>query len=113
MGTVFQNLIKNGIKFNRSEIPEVIIQCVAHPTAQNRIQITFSDNGIGFDKRHGDKIFTLFQRLHSREDYDGNGIGLAVCKKIIELHGGRIYAESVLRKGSTFYVDLPGSFASD
>ncbi|EMJ95039.1 PAS domain S-box protein [Leptospira alstonii] len=113
MGMVFQNLIKNGIKFNRNERPEVIIQCVPHPAAQNRIQITFSDNGIGFDKRHGDKIFTLFQRLHSREDYDGNGIGLAVCKKIIELHGGRIYAESVLRKGSTFYVDLPGTLASD
>lgn len=112
IGMVFQNLIKNGLKFNQSESPEVIIQCVPHPTEPNWIQITFLDNGIGFDKKHGDKIFTLFQRLHSREDYEGNGIGLAVCKKIIELHGGRIYAESVPQKGSTFYVDLPGALTS-
>ncbi|PJZ59237.1 PAS domain S-box protein [Leptospira barantonii] len=112
IGMVFQNLIKNGIKFNQSETPEIIIQCVPHPTEPNWIQITFLDNGIGFDKKHGDKIFTLFQRLHSREDYEGNGIGLAVCKKIIELHEGRIYAESVLQKGSTFYVDLPGTLPS-
>lgn len=108
MGTVFQNLIKNGIKFNRSERPEVIVQCVAHPSEPNWIQISFSDNGIGFDKKHEDKIFTIFQRLHNREDYEGNGIGLAVCKKIIELHGGRIYAKSTLRKGSTFYLEFPG-----
>ncbi|XDD51214.1 PAS domain S-box protein [Leptospira sp. WS92.C1] len=109
IGMVFQNLIKNGIKFNKKEIPEIIIQCVSHPTETGWIRITFFDNGIGFDKKHGDKIFTLFQRLHSREEFEGNGIGLAVCKKIIELHGGRIYAESVLGSGSTFYVDLPGS----
>ncbi|MDI7216958.1 PAS domain S-box protein [Leptospira santarosai] len=109
IGTVFQNLIKNGIKFNRSERPEVVIRCVPHPIEPNWIQITFADNGIGFDKKHDGKIFTLFQRLHGREDYEGNGIGLAVCKKIIEFHGGRIYAESVLQKGSTFYVDLPGA----
>ncbi|AVV49568.1 PAS domain-containing sensor histidine kinase [Leptospira santarosai] len=109
MGTVFQNLIKNGIKFNRSERPEVVIRCVPHPIEPNWIQITFADNGIGFDKKHDGKIFTLFQRLHGREDYEGNGIGLAVCKKIVEFHGGRIYAESVLQKGSTFYVDLPGA----
>ncbi|AAS69807.1 PAS domain S-box protein [Leptospira interrogans] len=113
MGTVFQNLIKNGIKFNRSERPEVIVQCVAHPSEPNWIQISFSDNGIGFDKKHEDKIFTIFQRLHNREDYEGNGIGLAVCKKIIELHGGRIYAKSTLRKGSTFYLEFPGKLESD
>ncbi|AXX16405.1 PAS domain S-box protein [Leptospira borgpetersenii] len=112
MGTVFQNLIKNGIKFNQSENPEVNIRCIPHPIEPNWIQITFADNGIGFDKKHDGKIFTLFQRLHSREDYEGNGIGLAVCKKIIEFHGGRIYAESVLQKGSTFYVDLPGALTS-
>ncbi|WP_004472545.1 PAS domain S-box protein [Leptospira santarosai] len=112
IGTVFQNLIKNGIKFNRSERPEVVIRCVPHPIEPNWIQITFADNGIGFDKKHDGKIFTLFQRLHGREDYEGNGIGLAVCKKIIEFHGGRIYAESVLQKGSTFYVDLPGALTS-
>ncbi|RHX79710.1 histidine kinase [Leptospira yasudae] len=111
IGMVFQNLIKNGLKFNKSETPEVIIQCIPHPTEPDWIQITFFDNGIGFDKKHGDKIFTLFQRLHSREDFEGNGIGLAVCKKIVELHGGRIYAESALGKGSTFYVDLPGTLS--
>ncbi|TGK17736.1 PAS domain S-box protein [Leptospira stimsonii] len=108
IGMVFQNLIKNGLKFNKSKIPEVIIQCVPHPTERKWIQITFFDNGIGFDKKHEEKIFTLFQRLHAREDFEGNGIGLAVCKKIIELHGGRIYAQSKLGEGSTFYVDLPG-----
>ncbi|MBM9577154.1 PAS domain S-box protein [Leptospira sp. 201903070] len=109
IGTVFQNLVKNGLKFNRNQIPEVIIQSIPHPTEHNWIQITFFDNGIGFDKKHEEKIFTLFQRLHAREDFDGNGIGLAVCKKIIELHGGRIHAQSRLGEGSTFYVDLPGS----
>ncbi|AOP34829.1 histidine kinase [Leptospira tipperaryensis] len=108
IGMVFQNLIKNGLKFNKSKIPEVIIQCVPHPMERNWIQITFFDNGIGFDKKHEEKIFTLFQRLHGREDFEGNGIGLAVCKKIIELHGGRIHAQSKLGEGSTFYVDLPG-----
>ncbi|MBM9502360.1 PAS domain S-box protein [Leptospira sp. 201903071] len=113
IGTVFQNLVKNGLKFNKSKIPEVIIQCVPHPTEHNWIQITFFDNGIGFDKKHGEKIFTLFQRLHAREDFEGNGIGLAVCKKIIELHGGRIYAQSRLGEGSTFYVDLPGALSME
>ncbi|MDV6235743.1 PAS domain S-box protein [Leptospira ellisii] len=109
IGMVFQNLIKNGIKFNRSGVPEVVIRSVPHPSEPNWIRITFFDNGIGFDKKHGEKIFTLFQRLHSREDYEGNGIGLAVCKKIVELHGGRIFAESIPGSGSTFYVDIPGS----
>lgn len=108
IGMVFQNLIKNGLKFNKSKIPEVIIQCVPHPTERKWIRISFFDNGIGFDKKHEEKIFTLFQRLHAREEFEGNGIGLAVCKKIIELHGGRIHAQSKLGEGSTFYVDLPG-----
>ncbi|TGK29017.1 PAS domain S-box protein [Leptospira gomenensis] len=109
IGMVFQNLIKNGIKFNKNEVPEVVVRSVPHPTEPNRIRITFFDNGIGFDKKHEEKIFTLFQRLHSREDYEGNGIGLAVCKKIVELHGGRIFAESVPGVNSVFYVDIPGS----
>ncbi|OLP15561.1 hypothetical protein BST81_25685 [Leptolyngbya sp. 'hensonii'] len=102
-----QNLIGNAIKY-RGEDPPVI-----HITAtQQATEWVFSiqDNGIGIDPQYTDRIFILFQRLHTRRKYSGTGIGLAICKKIVELHQGRIWVESQVGQGSTFYVALPDRY---
>lgn len=101
---VFQNLISNALKYqdeNRS--PELVIDF-----SENKDFWIFSvkDNGIGIEKEYLEKIFVIFQRLHPRDQYSGTGIGLAICKKIVELHGGKIWAESELGKGSTFYFSI-------
>ena len=101
---VFQNLIGNAIKF-RSERP-LEIQVEARQE-QGYWLFSIKDNGIGLDVNQRDKIFKIFQRLHSRQKYSGSGIGLSICKKIIERHGGSIWVESVLDAGSTFCFTLP------
>jgi PAS domain S-box-containing protein len=101
---VFQNLVANAIKYRRSEVkPRIRIFCEQH---DGRCQIFVEDNGIGFEEKYLDKIFQPFQRLHGRNEYPGTGIGLAICKKIVDRHGGSITAKSIPGKGSTFIVTL-------
>lgn len=99
MVQVFQNLIANGVKFRGDEPPRVHVSA-DHDEKEWTVRVR--DNGIGIDPRYYDKLFIIFKRLHSREEYPGTGIGLATCKKIVERHGGRIWAESEPGKGSTF-----------
>ncbi len=106
---VFQNLIGNAIKF-RSELP-LQIQIGAVRT-ENEWQFSVSDNGIGIEPQYCSRIFIIFQRLHGRGMYPGTGIGLAVCKKIVERHGGRIWVESEPGKGSIFYFTIPDTAAN-
>ncbi|MGZ4949050.1 MAG: PAS domain S-box protein [Halobacteriota archaeon] len=101
---VFQNLIGNAIKFRSDRPPEVY---VAAEQDGDTWRFSVKDNGIGIGMEYADRIFTLFQRLHTRRDYSGTGIGLAICKRIVERHGGQIWVESIPGSGSTFYFTLP------
>ena len=105
MRQLFQNLISNAVKYQKMGEPAVLH--VSAVRTGSEWHLSFKDNGIGIEPEYFDKIFVLFQRLHTRMDYPGTGIGLAVCKKIVENHGGRIWVESEFEKGSTFYFSLP------
>ena len=103
---LFQNLITNGFKFHRQGVnPTVTIRCISAPN--NKIKFYIQDNGIGIEPEYYEQIFTMFKRLHSREQYSGTGIGLAICKKIIQRHGGEIGVESKLGEETTFWFTLP------
>lgn len=104
LAQLFQNLIGNAIKYRNDEPPEIKVRCVRD--GQNW-KISVSDNGIGFDPKYNDRIFIIFKRLHNHSQYSGTGIGLAVCKRIVERHGGLIRAESQPGEGSTFTFTLP------
>jgi len=105
---VFQNLFSNSIKYRRGE-DAPLIWIEAHNDESGWVQVSVRDNGIGFDMEHSDRIFKVFQRLYTIEQYPGTGIGLAIAKKIIEKHGGRIWTSSEPSEGSTFYFTLPGA----
>jgi PAS domain S-box-containing protein len=101
---LLQNMISNAIKFHGDDTP-VIHLGVEHQ--EDEWLFAISDNGIGMEAQYFDRIFAIFQRLHTRREYPGTGIGLAMCKKIVERHGGRIWVESEPKQGSTFYFTLP------
>ncbi len=104
LSQLFQNLIGNAIKFRRTDSPHIHISA---RDLGHEWRFSVKDNGIGLDQQYADKVFVIFQRLHSRLEYPGTGIGLAVCKRIVERHGGRIWFESEPGKGSTFLFTLP------
>ncbi len=117
MRQLLQNLIANAIKFHRQGVPPIIkISSVTEVVEIDQIdkhaklkycRLEIKDNGLGFDEKYLDRIFAVFQRLHNRESYEGTGIGLAVCRKIVERHSGTITATSKLGSGSTFIISLP------
>ncbi|MBC8047046.1 MAG: PAS domain S-box protein [Fimbriimonadaceae bacterium] len=100
---IFQNLVDNAIKFRGKKKPEITVTVNEH---SDKWEFAFTDNGIGISNEYYQRIFVIFQRLHTREDYPGTGIGLSICKKIIERHGGEIWVESKVNKGTTFYFTI-------
>ncbi len=106
MTQLFQNLISNALKFRSDAPPRIRIEAQLQ---QSEWLISIQDNGIGIKPQHAERIFEIFQRLHAREKYPGTGIGLAVCRKIVERHGGRIWVESEPAHGSTFYFTVPAA----
>ena len=130
MRQLFQNLIGNALKFHREGVaPEVKVYAETFPAngasfsfngeqmhtggEESFCRIVVEDNGIGFDEKYLDRIFTVFQRLHGRMEYEGSGIGLAVCRKIVERHGGNITASSREGEGARFYIELPLAHEED
>jgi signal transduction histidine kinase len=120
MRQLLQNLIGNSLKYFRSGVPPVVriysqklnerrrASIIKNGgLAQQLCQVFVVDNGIGFDEKYVDRIFTVFQRLHKKGEYEGTGVGLAICRKIVDRHGGAITARSKPEEGSTFVVTLP------
>lgn len=112
LALVFQNLISNAIKFRQSDKTPAINISAQRLKNDEMWQFAVRDNGIGIEKRHADRVFVVFQRLHTIDEYPGTGMGLALCKKIIGRHGGRIWLDSTPGKGSTFYFTLPSGEGS-
>jgi light-regulated signal transduction histidine kinase (bacteriophytochrome) len=101
---LLQNLVSNAIKFHGDRVPEVVVGATRDQAAWT---ITVSDNGIGIEPRHAERIFMVFKRLHPSDEFPGTGIGLSVCRKIVERYGGRIWVESTPGLGSAFHFTLP------
>ncbi len=111
MRQLFQNLLSNALKFRRPQIPPAITltyEAIADASVgRDCYRLAVQDNGIGFDEKYSERIFGMFQRLHGRSEYEGTGVGLAICRRIVERHHGRITAQSSPGQGSTFIVTLP------
>jgi signal transduction histidine kinase len=118
MQQLFENLISNSLKYSKAHVPpEITITANAvsrsvlpltfEATNDRYYQIRYSDNGIGFTQENAEKIFVLFQRLHQRNEFSGTGIGLTICRKIVQNHNGFITAESEVDQGTTFFIYLP------
>ena len=108
MRQLLQNLLGNALKYRQKDTPPVVrLSCSSPPPGGADCTITVTDNGIGFNEKHAGKIFRMFVRLHGRAEYEGSGIGLAICRKIVERHGGTIAATSAAGHGATFTATLP------
>jgi light-regulated signal transduction histidine kinase (bacteriophytochrome) len=106
LGQVFQNLLGNALKFHGERAPRIQVRAETIENG-NTWRFSVADNGIGIDKENGGRLFQMFQRLHTREEYEGTGIGLAISKRIVERHAGRIWFDSAPGQGTTFYFTLP------
>lgn len=102
---LFENIISNAIKYSKQDVRPIVL--VKGEEKDKHLIISVSDNGIGFDNRFANKIFNLFHRLHAKDKYEGTGIGLAICKKIVEIHHGQISAQGIANEGATFIINLP------
>jgi signal transduction histidine kinase len=115
LNQLFYNLIQNALKFSKADQPPTVIitNTIINSDGQDLLQITIKDNGIGLDKAFAEKIFTAFERLHTKDEYEGNGIGLALCRKIVKRHNGKITAAGEKDNGAEFTVTLPLSQKMD
>jgi light-regulated signal transduction histidine kinase (bacteriophytochrome) len=107
LGQLLANLVTNGLKYNENAEPVVELAALdGAPVPGTWVTLAVRDNGIGIDPQFHARIFQLFRRLHTHEEYEGSGAGLAICEKIVQAHGGKIWVESEPNKGSTFFVSL-------
>jgi light-regulated signal transduction histidine kinase (bacteriophytochrome) len=104
LAQVFQNLIANSLKFRGAEPPKIYVEACRE---ESFWRFSVRDNGIGIEPQYQDRIFLIFQRLHNRRDYPGTGIGLAICKRIVDRHGGRMWVESEPGQGAVFHFTIP------
>ena len=105
MRQIFQNLLSNALKYHKPGVPPVID--ITTKTQKNRVSLSISDNGIGFDDKQADKLFQPFERLHTHLDYEGTGMGMAICQRVVHAYKGTITATSQVQKGSTFLIQFP------